>query len=325
MSADGAVSFVTSARRGMPQGSPESPIVYAALIEDLVVQTEAEIIVAQRAAGVKLDLDETTPEQVMAVSNDIHNSTHVPFLNFADDTYALGHTLQATSYAVGLLAKNFAAAQQILHPGKCEVLEPEGAAAEVTIMDDGALRAYQEAQPCAHRGHVLKQVSSILVLGSHISADPAQEQGLSHRISAAWHVWHKVRPQLGQKRVPQRVRCKLLQATAGASIMWGLESVVLPGPARRRLDGVQRKMLAPVANLARRPTENLQQYHRRRERVVTSLVRRFFPCRWGQAQRYKFFTLAGQTARLSSAHVVPSAFFWRDMHWWTEYRASFRF
>lgn len=33
VSADGAVSSATTARRGMPQGSPESPLVYAALIE----------------------------------------------------------------------------------------------------------------------------------------------------------------------------------------------------------------------------------------------------------------------------------------------------
>lgn len=168
-------------------------------------------------------------------------------------------------------------------------------------------------------------MSSILILGSHISADPAQERGLSHRISTAWHVWHKVKPQLSQKGVPQRLRCRLLQATAGASIMWGLESVVLSGPARRRLDGVQRKMLAPVARVARRPTEKLHQYHRRRERIVSSLIRRFFPCGWGQAQRYKFFTFTGHTARLSSEHVVVAAFFWCDLNWWAVYTATFRF
>lgn len=132
----------------MPQGSPGSPLVYAALIEDLIVQTEAEIIVAQRTARVKLDVAESSSEQVTAVSGDTHTSMHVPFLNFADDTFALGHTPQATSYAVGLLANNFATAQQILHPGKFEVLDPEGATAEVRILDDEALQAYQEKRPC---------------------------------------------------------------------------------------------------------------------------------------------------------------------------------
>lgn len=50
--ADGIVTFRAVARRGMPQGSPESPMLYAALVEDLIERAEQRLWVAQRPAGV---------------------------------------------------------------------------------------------------------------------------------------------------------------------------------------------------------------------------------------------------------------------------------
>lgn len=62
--ADGSVGFRAIARRGMPQGSPESPMLYAALVEDIIEQAEHRLMVSQRPAGVRVDLTEEQAHQV---------------------------------------------------------------------------------------------------------------------------------------------------------------------------------------------------------------------------------------------------------------------
>lgn len=78
---------------------------------------------------------------------------------------------------------------------------------------------------------------------------------------------------------------------------WGLESLNLPKLLLRKLDGVQRKMISAMTWVARRPQEPTPQYFRRRERIVSGIISRHFPSKWGVAQSFKLFCFAGHAAR----------------------------
>lgn len=52
--ADGTIAFRTVALRGVPQGSPESPMLYAAVVEDAICRAEARLLVNERLAGIRL-------------------------------------------------------------------------------------------------------------------------------------------------------------------------------------------------------------------------------------------------------------------------------
>lgn len=275
---------------------------------------------AQTAAGVRIHQSEQSPQQVAAASSDLHIAAHLPYLNLVDDTYALGATLQATSYVVGMLARSFAQAQQIQFRGTAKFWsqkEPQRRSPSLGTSPSGRTRDPSLSSVLALVSNKYRRCSCLDRMCLPTWARPS--------LVTSYRLCVEVKPQLSQRGVPQRLRCKLLQATVGACLMWGMESIPMTALARRRMGGVQRRMLAPIAQTARGPTEPLRDFHRRRERVVSSIVRRFFACSWGLSQRYKYFSFAGHVARLSGAHVVTSAFFWRDQAWWEDYRSSLTF
>lgn len=68
-------------------------------------------------------------------------------------------------------------------------------------------------------------------------------------------------------------------------------------------------MIGGLTRAARRPDEDLVSYSRRRERVVSGIIRKDCPAKWGRAQRYELFTLVGHVARLDpQAHRACAAF-----------------
>lgn len=124
-SGDGTVAFVATPRRGMPQGSSETPMLYASLMESLIEKAEARLLVSGRPAGVKLLPDEAHADQIEASrTKSAFGLDHEVFLNFADDTYVIGEDSTDLSYATSVSAQELAKAEQHLHPSKYEVLQP---------------------------------------------------------------------------------------------------------------------------------------------------------------------------------------------------------
>lgn len=70
---DGAVQFSVVPQRGIPQGAPESPAVYAPVMEDLIAYAEGVLLASGRPAGLRLQPEEDlhavealkTPKQAM--------------------------------------------------------------------------------------------------------------------------------------------------------------------------------------------------------------------------------------------------------------------
>lgn len=202
--ADGTIAFRTVALRGMPQGSPECPMLYTAIIEDAICRTEARLSVNESPAGIRLHPREQSAEQVEACGRRPRcGAHHMVYANFSDDTYVIGSTPSDLVFAVSVLSVEFAGIGQHLHPGKCEVWAPADTNPSIFLWTLEQIRVYIEsdvAPPLSAAATAsMKCVAELLVLGTMISLDPAQEGALSHRIQAAWKAWHATRPQLRQR------------------------------------------------------------------------------------------------------------------------------
>lgn len=66
---DGLVSFSAIASRGLPQDAPESPLIYAAVVEDLIQDVE-DMLRTGRAFPVGVSLDNTLDPHTVQTEND---------------------------------------------------------------------------------------------------------------------------------------------------------------------------------------------------------------------------------------------------------------
>lgn len=138
---DGRVQFTVTPAQGMPQGAPESPMVYAALMEDMLGDIQDELLANCLSAGVTLDR-EGSPAEVEAAKSTRRRFQHgdLAMLNFSDDTYIICATAEQASYVMGIVAKHFAKANQRLSASKNEALvTPAGGRR-------GSVYAWDEAQ-----------------------------------------------------------------------------------------------------------------------------------------------------------------------------------
>lgn len=180
----------------------------------------------------------------------------------------------------------------------------------------------ESVAPLAEDAALMKPVSELLVLGSLVSSEASQEQAVEHRLQMAWKAWHATRPQLRQRGVPLRSRVRLLRSVVWATCAWGLESLNLSKVLLRKLDGVQRSMISGMTGVARRPHEPPPDYFRP-ERIVSGIISRHLPSKWGRAQRSKFFYFSGHVARQDpEVHWAAAALRWRSALWWSKYRRA---
>lgn len=66
------------------------------------------------------------------------------------------------------------------------------------------------------------------------------------------------------------------------------------------------QILAIILMVARRPSDTLEDFLRRRERIVTASLKKYSRGVWGQTQRYICFTFHGHIARLQSGYHMAT-------------------
>lgn len=115
--------FTVQPNQGIPQGAPESPLVYAATIDMLIERATKKLEKAGRGCGLDLQA-ETTIQEVEAYkkTHEAWSTNSIAFLNFTDDTYVLARSVRMLEYQVATLQEEFASAGQFLHIAKCEML-----------------------------------------------------------------------------------------------------------------------------------------------------------------------------------------------------------
>lgn len=83
------------------------------------------------------------------------------------------------------------------------------------------------------------------------------------------------------------------------------------------------KMITGMTWVARRPHEMPPDYLRRRERVVSGIISRHFPSKWGRTQRFMFVCFSGHIARQDPViQRAAAALRWRSTLWWSKYRQT---
>lgn len=178
--ADGSTSFEVEPTQGIPQGSPESPMVYVALLEVLFEDAESQLRAHGRPSGLNLSTANTQMEVEAQKNPTKYREDSMACVNFADDTHLLARHVRMLEYELAVVQGVFRKAGQRLNIGKCEVLVEEGP------MEHARPRRWSDAELDHYIRHgelpapvtaalgdatYMKPVLHMTVLGSDISGD----------------------------------------------------------------------------------------------------------------------------------------------------------
>lgn len=227
---DTTIEFVLRPNQDIPQGSPESPAVYAAVIEGLLDKVERRLHRAGLPAGLPLCSEgDATEVEDYKHSRRAFQPDDTFAVNFADDTYVLSRATREAEYTTAVIRQEYARANQMLHPKKFQALTTS-TTQPIQMWDGAQLKLHEAGQPLGEGRTCLEHipvVKAMVVLGSVISFEEPTEAPLQARKRASWKTFTECRGQLLQRTIPLAKRIKLLESTVLASFMWGLESVVL--------------------------------------------------------------------------------------------------
>lgn len=292
---EGAVQFCVQPNQGIPQGAPESPLVYAATIEMLIERATAKLADANRGCGLNLQPESSIQEvEDYRRSHATWTSNSIAYLNFADDTYVLARTVRMLEYQVATLAEEFASAGQFLHSAKCEMF---ASSSEAEGQPRPRLWTKRELSLYRRTGHLpdrdprvplqhMSVAKQILVLGSYIS-EKHQDAALPARIQVAWYKWMEIKPQATDRGVAAGKRIALLDRVILPAVMWGLESAPLPSLQGRKLDALQRSLVSRSLAIFKRSSEDMASDMQRRERLTSAAIRKYSRAKWSDIQRYR--------------------------------------
>lgn len=282
-------------------------------MEMLIEEAEAGLAASQTPFGVLL-----RPEESVA---------DVERCKIADPRHA-----RMLEFQLSVLQRVLARAGQRLNIDKCEALVPEAEkdAPRPRSWTDRELSWYlrtghypQEVPP-ERDSHIERLAVGVrlLVLGSYVSHDRTQRHAFPARLQAAWLRWSQVRRQVGCRHSPKS-RILLVEFVILPTLLWGLETVPLSQTERRRLDGVQRRMVGRALLIGRRSGELLEDFFRRRERCISGAIRRHTRGLWSELCHCRMFTFAGHAARLAPAeHMSAQTLAWPSDQWWSGYKET---
>lgn len=121
----GSTTFEVIPERGMPQCAPESPAIYACLMEELLKVATAALEANDLPAGVGLpeDEEENTAEDIDRLRRQGRIFGPAPHAcNFADDAYLFASGCRPISYMTSVVGQTLSNAHQFLAPDKTEIL-----------------------------------------------------------------------------------------------------------------------------------------------------------------------------------------------------------
>lgn len=307
--------FALRANQAIPQGSPESPAVYAAVIEGLLDRVERRLHRAGLPAGLPLCSEgDATEVEDYKHSRKAFQPDDIFAANFADDTYVLARETREAEYTSAVIRQEYARANQMLHPKKCQALTTS-TKQPIQMWDDEQLKLHEAGQPLGEGRDNLEHiqvVKAMVVLGSVISFEEPTEAPLQARRRASWTTYTECRGQLLQRTISIAHSVKLLESTVLASFMWGLESVDLREKQLSTINASQSTMVLYMTRHPRRARETDADYFPRRERIISGIIAKHSRGKWGELQRYMYYTFQGHLARLpSSIHLAARVSLWR--------------
>lgn len=123
---EGHTQLLATLACGMRQGPPESPLVYAALIEELRTLAEAHLAATEMRAWMWLPSQEDIAGDVDRTRKHRHSvDGHPVFYKFADDASIVGESPQTSSHLCRVVSHEFQSAELSLKSEQREAFDPQ--------------------------------------------------------------------------------------------------------------------------------------------------------------------------------------------------------
>lgn len=320
---NGAVAFSVTPTQGIAQGAPESPFIYAAVVEMLLEQAEDRLRKYRWPAGLRLspEFNRDDVEHYKQQQSPFSDHT-LCYINFVDDTSVFARSMRMFEYQTAVLQEVFGRAGQCLNDEKCQVLRgQEDNLPPPRLWTARELRFYRTIGhlPAVDERELIRRTEvfdHMTVLGAEISTDPLQKHALPKRLQAAWGTWHLVRAQVVDRAVPLAQRIQLLDRVVLPIVMWGLEIVWLQARQKQKIDALHRALVAKCVGILRRPADTTETFMRRRERLTSRATSRHARAPWSQLHTFRVLTFFGHLARQNpEVHIAAIVLRWRSSEW----------
>jgi hypothetical protein len=268
--------------RGLPQGAPESPVVFTLIVEMVMRRLNAKWACHQHQnVGFKMD------------------SWWLPSLAYADD--------------IILLARSKGALERM-------IVEVGEAFAEVGLSIGHAKTNWSSCPPAPgstlQAGPVQVQWAKTLTyVGVELCLQGVSANAITHRMAQAQNTYGRWRSLLLCPWVSPARRCLLLTRSVWSSLLWGAACWHPTMAIRRKLSSWGARMMATVAGTRRAPTEVIECWWRRLHRSGHLLLKRL-GADPEVARRQILHRWAGHVARMP-LHTQPAqALRTRSLQWW---------
>ena len=265
--------------RGLPQGAPESPLIFTIIVEMLLRRLEA----TWRARGWGFIIDDLKAFSV-CYADDI--------ILIAADKEHLELMIQDLVKAFGDIGLTFGA--QKTHWTSMPAME----------------NTKLKVENCE-----VEWESTIVFVGTVLDLTGSSAATIQYRINQGNKVYYKWRPILVAKWLPLARRADLLFKAVWTSALWCAATWNATQAKRATLDSWGARMMATVAGVKRYPEEEINSWWRRLHReghrrilkfgTKLSVMSKLLVHRWG-----------GHIARMPPSHFVAAAVRCRGMQWW---------
>ena len=264
--------------RGVPQGAPESPLIFTCVMD--MILSGLQTSWASRGLGWSLD------------------AFWLPAVGYADD--------------VVLLAKSKQDAETMLLDCISAFAD---AGLEVGMEKTHWSSSCPCAEELEVHGVTIPWESSITFVGTVLELGGHDARALQHRLGQAMKQFATWAPLLLSKWLPLPERFKAFKAAICTSVTWLSATWHLTAAQESHLRSWAARQAARVAGIARFPDEDMGQYWRRLHREGHKLLVRF-DADPVQLYRTQVHRLGGHLARMPEVKVPKQALLTRPLAWW---------
>lgn len=277
---------VTSQRfattRGLPQGAPESPVVFTIIVEMVMRKLQAKWSCKKKKKhGFLLD------------------SWWFPCLAYADDIILIARSKKALE----------------------EMIADASAAFEEVGLSIGHDKTNWSSHPPLPN-HVLKAgpasvtwKASLIFVGVELSLLGSSTLAVTHRMAQAQSTFSKWRPLLSCPWVSPIRRCGLLAKSVWPSFLWGAACWNPTKAIRRKISSWGARMAATTAGIKRAPEEAIGCWWRRMHRAGHKILDKL-SLDPEKERRRTLHRWAGHVARMPTSSQPAQALRTRGLQWW---------
>jgi hypothetical protein len=264
--------------RGVPQGAPDSPLIFTCVMDEILAGLQASW--AARGLGWSMD------------------GFWLPAVGYADDVILLANSKQD--------------AETMLHDAIVAFAE---AGLDVGMEKTHWTSSCSCAEELVVQGVMIPWSSSITFVGAVLEFGGHDARALQYRIGQAMKQFTTWAPLLQSKWLPLADRFKAYKAALCTSVTWLSSTWHLTVAQENHLRSWAARLAARVVGITRCPDEEMGQFWRRLHREGHKLLIRFDadPVRMYRTQVHR---LGGHLARMSEDKIPKQALLTRPLSWW---------